>query len=102
MDVVTELPSRPAMRTLVIGCGVSGLSCGIRLLEAHHDVTIWARELPPNTTSDIAAAVWYPYKAYPQDCVLSWSRRSFEVFAGMARDPAAAVSWLPAVECVEA
>src|SRR5262249_38063986 len=51
------------MDILVIGCGVSGLTCGVRLLEAGHRVTIWARDLPPNTTSNVAAAVWEPYRA---------------------------------------
>ena len=55
------------MRAVVIGCGVSGLSTAIRLAEAGHDVEIWARDLPPHTTSNIAAAVWYPYKAFPKE-----------------------------------
>ena len=57
------------MEVVVVGCGVSGLSCGIRLLEAGFDVQIWARDLPLRTTSNIAAAIWYPYKAYPQELV---------------------------------
>jgi D-amino-acid oxidase len=28
----------------------------------------------------VAAALWYPYIAYPEDRVLSWSSRTFEVF----------------------
>lgn len=57
------------MEVVVVGCGVSGLSCGIRLLEAGFDVQIWARDLPQRTTSNIATAIWYPYKAYPQELV---------------------------------
>jgi D-amino-acid oxidase len=72
------------MRVIVIGCGVSGLSCGVRLLEAGYDVEIWARELPPHTTSNIAAAIWYPYKAYPVERVTAWGQRTFEVFAELA------------------
>lgn len=72
------------MRVIVIGCGVSGLSCGVRLLEAGHQVEIWARDLPPNTTSNVAAAVWYPYKAYPVERVTGWGRRTFEVFVELA------------------
>jgi D-amino-acid oxidase len=62
------------MDILVIGCGVSGLTSGLRLLEAGHSVTIWAKELPPHTTSNIAAAIWFPYKAYPVDRVTGWGR----------------------------
>ncbi len=32
------------MDILVIGCGVSGLTSGLRLLEAGHSVTIWAKD----------------------------------------------------------
>ena len=60
-------------KLLVIGCGVSGLSSGILLLKAGYNVRIWAKELPPNTTSDIAAAFWYPYLCNPKDKVTRWS-----------------------------
>lgn len=75
------------MRVVILGCGVSGLSCGVRLLEAGHTVEIWARELPPHTTSDIAAAVWYPYRAFPQERVSAWAGRTFEVLCELAREP---------------
>ena len=65
---------------LVIGCGVSGLSSGIRLLEAGHRVTIWAKDLPPNTTSNVAGAVWHPFKAAPAEKLAAWSAVSFRVF----------------------
>ena len=75
------------MHVLVLGCGVSGLSSGIRLLEAGHTVELWARELPPHTTSDVAAAVWYPYRAFPQDRVTGWARRTFDVLCELAERP---------------
>ncbi len=78
---------------IIIGCGVSGLSCGIRLLQAGFEgVRIVARELPPHTTSNRAAAVWYPYKAYPEKKVLSWGAATFRVMAALMDDPAAGVS----------
>ena len=58
---------------IVVGCGVSGLSSGIRLLESGFDVRIVARELPPHTTSDVAAAIWYPYLAAPAERVMRWA-----------------------------
>jgi D-amino-acid oxidase len=67
------------MRAVVIGCGVSGLSTAIRLSEAGHEVEIWARDLPPHTTSNIAAAVWYPYKAFPKERVLGWGERTLNI-----------------------
>jgi D-amino-acid oxidase len=68
------------MNIVVIGCGVSGLTTGLRLLQAGYAVSIWARDLPPHTTSNVAAAVWYPYKAYPTDKVTAWSAEAYRVF----------------------
>jgi len=67
-------------QTIVVGCGVSGLTCGIRLLEKDFPVTIFARELPPYTTSDVAAAVWYPYRANPIERVLKWGSITLDEF----------------------
>src|SRR5438067_2444717 len=66
--------------------GASGLSTGIRFLERQPtaQAEIWARDLPPNTTSNIAAAVWLPYKALPFDRVLAWGKRTLDVFYELA------------------
>jgi D-amino-acid oxidase len=68
----------------VVGAGVVGLTCAVRLLEEGHRVDVLARDLPLETTSAVAAAIWYPYRAFPLDRVLDWSRRSYEVFVGLA------------------
>jgi D-amino-acid oxidase len=81
----------PRMDVLVIGCGVIGLSTAIRLQEAGVNVQIWTADLPQDSTSSVAAATWYPYKAYPEDKVLGWSSRSYEVFEDLARDPESGV-----------
>jgi D-amino-acid oxidase len=77
---------------IILGCGVSGLTCGIRLLEAGFDVTIVARDLPPHTTSNVAAAIWYPYQAYPEDRVLAWGRVTLDEFYRLMDVPEAGVS----------
>lgn len=69
-----------ANQALVLGCGVSGLSTGILLLQAGHRVTIWAKDLPPNTTSNQAAALWFPYLAHPMERVGPWAKHSYEFF----------------------
>lgn len=80
------------METVVIvGAGVSGLSCGIRLLEAGCRAEIWARDLPERTTSSVAAAVWYPYKAYPEDLVVSWSGATYNELMALRADPATGI-----------
>lgn len=68
----------------VIGCGVIGLTTAIRLREAGFCANIIAATLPPDTTSSVAAAIWYPYKAYPEDRVLDWGRRTFEEFVSLS------------------
>ncbi len=65
--------SQPNKKILVLGSGVSGLSCGILLLKAGYQIDIWAKDLPPNTTSNIAAAIWYPYLCNPKDKATVWS-----------------------------
>lgn len=65
---------------LVLGAGVSGLSTGILLLKTGYPTTIWAKDLPPNTTSDKAAAVWYPYLCNPREKAILWSKATFDYF----------------------
>lgn len=74
------------MSVVIIGCGVSGLTSGIRLLEAGHAVTIVTRDLPEQTTSNVAAAYWYPYRAAPRNRVFAWAKRTYQVFQTIAAD----------------
>jgi D-amino-acid oxidase len=79
-------------RVVVVGAGVLGLSCALRLLEAGHRVDVLTRDLPLETTSAVAAAIWYPYLAFPQDKVTAWGAASYDAFAGLASDPATGVA----------
>ena len=72
------------MRVIVVGAGVIGLSCAIRLAEGGYEVAVFARDLPLETTSSMAAAIWYPYLSAPEDRVAGWSRTSYEEFAKLA------------------
>ena len=58
-EMVTE--SGRTGTAAVLGCGVVGLATARLLQNRGFDVTIYARELPPDTTSDIAGASWYPH-----------------------------------------
>jgi D-amino-acid oxidase len=67
------------MDVLILGCGISGLSCAIKLKEQGFErVRIVARDLPPNTTSDVAGGLWFPYKAEPIHRILGWSKTTFQ------------------------
>ena len=47
-------------RFAVLGCGVIGLSTARLLQRRGGAVTIYARDLPPETTSNISGALWLP------------------------------------------
>jgi D-amino-acid oxidase len=57
----------------VLGCGVSGLSTARLLQQRFPDgtanVTIYAKSLPPDTTSNVAGAYWYPSSVFDDDAV---------------------------------
>jgi D-amino-acid oxidase len=81
---------------LVLGCGVSGLTTAIRLIERQPDqgqrrVTIWARRVPPQTTSNIAAAVWYPYDAGSNERAVKWGAIAYKVFGDLMDAPGTGV-----------
>lgn len=71
-------------RVVVVGAGVVGLSCAVRLAEAGHRVDVLARDLPLETTSVVAAAIWYPYLAEPRDRVVGWGAAAYARFAEIA------------------
>ena len=79
------------MKITVVGAGVIGLSCALRLCEAGHDVHVVARDFSPNTTSNVAAAVWFPYLAYPFDLVTRWGKITFDECVRLAADPASGI-----------
>lgn len=83
-------------RVIVVGAGVVGLTCALRLLEAGHRVDVVARDLPRETTSAVAAGFWYPYRALPQDRVTAWAATSYAVFDALAdTDPESGVRMVP-------
>lgn len=76
----------------VIGCGVIGLTSALRLREAGRDVQILAGRLPPDTTSDKAGALCFPFKAGPPERCLGWAEESLGVFSRQAALPGALVT----------
>jgi glycine/D-amino acid oxidase-like deaminating enzyme len=83
-----------ARRFAVLGSGVNGLSTA-RMLQRNFEggVTIYAKDLPPNTTSNISGAHWSPTTVFESDSVTAKfneqfrqacriSNRSFQLLAG--------------------
>ena len=87
------------MRVVVVGAGVLGLTCAVRLAEAGHEAHVLARDLPLETTSAVAAALWYPYRAEPPDRVLAWSAFTYAALERLADEqPSSGVRMLEGTE----
>jgi D-amino-acid oxidase len=80
------------MRFTIVGAGVSGLTTGIRLLEEGHDAHIVSDKFSPDTVSDVAAAIWYPFLVKPADKADTWGIVTYNVFESLSEsDPGAGV-----------
>lgn len=79
------------MRVVVVGAGVVGLAAAIRLREATLDAEVWARQVTPDTTSDVAAAMWYPYRAWPPAAVTGWAATTYRELLRLAGVPGSGV-----------
>ncbi|MCM3906124.1 MAG: FAD-binding oxidoreductase [Pyrinomonadaceae bacterium] len=80
-DFVQTRPDRSANRRFaVLGCGVIGLSSA-RLLQQRFPgiVSIYAKNLPPDTTSNIAGALWYPTSSFDPEQVTAKFSEQFRV-----------------------
>lgn len=76
----------------IIGCGVSGLTVGIMLLEEGYNVEIITDKLPAETTSAKAAAIWFPYEVNPKEKAKEWSKISYNKFKEFCDDKTTGVS----------
>ena len=86
------------MRAVVVGAGVVGLTAAVRLREAGIGADVVARDAPPDTTSAVAAALWYPYRALPAERVIAWSAETYSALAALAQVPGSGVCMLAGTE----
>jgi glycine/D-amino acid oxidase-like deaminating enzyme len=86
----------------VLGSGAIGLSTAIQLQRSGAEVTIYASDFPPYTTSNVAGAMWHPVTLYENDEVSTQtlamldraSQIAFRRFVGYANDPRYGVYWI--------
>ena len=92
----------------VLGCGVIGLSTARLFQRRGGSVTIYAKDLPPETTSNIAGGFWFPTSVYDgrtatpkfleqfnQACLVS--NRAFQLMVG----PEYGVRWIETFELLD-
>jgi D-amino-acid oxidase len=76
----------------IIGAGVSGLTCGIVLAEHGYRTAIFAKDIGQQTTSSVAAAVWFPYHVEPTERVIPLALQTYQVLVDLARFPETGVT----------
>ena len=85
----------------VLGCGAVGLATARLLQESGATVTIYAKDLPPNTTSNIAGGQWFPHYVSQHDkrtalfnqqlqAALEFAYRRYQIMVG----PQYGVRWM--------
>ncbi len=97
-----EVDATDENNVAVLGCGAVGLATARLLQERGRKVTIYAKDLPPNTTSNIAGAQWSPVYVFDHDRIAPGfmprfveashiANRRYQVMVG----PRYGIRWLP-------
>lgn len=76
----------------IIGAGVAGLTCGVVFAERGYHTAIFAKDIGQQTTSSVAAAVWFPYHVEPAERVIPLALETYQVLLELARFPESGVS----------
>ena len=80
------------MKITVVGAGIIGLATAYSLSNNDHEVKIIAEKFSPNTTSNRAAAFWFPYHIRNDERGINWCRQSYEAYKKFTSDVATGVS----------
>lgn len=87
------------MEVTVVGAGVIGLTTALALEEHGHTVRVVAAATGELTTSAVAGAVWFPYRAGPPAKVARWAAHTRTWLEALAWiDPVAGVDVLTGYE----
>jgi D-amino-acid oxidase len=87
---------------LVIGAGVAGLTTAVCLAEAGLAVAIAAQQLPHQTTSAVAGAIWGPHLVEHSDRVTRWCAETLRALTALAADPGTGIRLVSGTEAARA
>jgi D-amino-acid oxidase len=87
-----------AGEVLVIGAGVAGLTTAVCLAESGLAVTVQAGQLPQQTTSAVAGAIWGRHLVEDTDRVTRWCAETLEVLTALADDPGTGVRLVTGID----
>ena len=62
----------------VLGCGIMGLTTARLLQDRGFQATIYARDLPPHTTSNVGGGQWSPFSVYSSSAASPTFERQYE------------------------
>ena len=79
-------------KVAIIGAGISGLSSAYKLAESGYSITIFAKQFSPNTTSDKAAAFWFPYHIRNDKRGIEWCKISYQFYQQLAQNKDTGIS----------
>ena len=79
-------------RVAVVGAGVVGLTCALRLAQAGHTVRGLRDQPAADTVSAVAGGLWFPYHVEPRDRVVGWAAAALEAFTALAADSRSGVA----------
>lgn len=78
-------------KVALIGAGVIGLTSAICLQDAGYQVTIFTKEMPQDTTSSAAGAVWW---GYGEGKIRDWSEHTLKVYKELLQAGNEFILWM--------
>jgi len=85
----------------VVGAGVIGLTTALTLEERGHEVRVVATGTDEATTSAVAGACWFPYRAGPPERVVAWAGDTRTWLETFTRDRAAGIDAIHGYEITD-
>ena len=76
----------------IIGAGISGMSTAFLLVQKNYRITIYAKAISPNITSNRAAAFWFPYHIRNDKRGIRWCRISYKYYKKLADEKETGIS----------